>query len=178
MKKLIHKYGVWLGGLACLTWLLPVQCMAGEGQTTSLEPAAMRPVIRDVALGKNGSMTGQLFDAQGQTRPNQIVVVQRQGGEPRKTQTDQEGRFALSGLTGGTYYVATVDSAAFCRCWTERTAPPAAKHDLLLVSGEGIQRGQHPFGDMLFSAPVLIALVIAAAVAIPIAVHNSQDDAS
>src|SRR5262245_45680763 len=122
MKKLVRFFGVWLGGLACLTWLLPVQCVAGEGLTTASTPAVNRPVIRDVALGKNGSMTGQLLDAQGQTRPNQIVVVQRQGGEPRKTQTDNDGRFLVSGLTGGTYYVATVDSAAFCRCWTERTA--------------------------------------------------------
>lgn len=178
MKKQVHKYGVWLGGLACLTWLVPIQCLAVDEQTTGSTAAATRPVIRDVALGKNGSMTGQLLDGQGQTRPNQMVVVQRQGGDLHKTQTDNDGRFVVNGLTGGTYYVATVDSAAFCRCWTERTAPPAAKHDLLLVSGEGIQRGQRPFGDMLFSAPVLIALVIAAAVAIPIAVHNSQDDAS
>jgi hypothetical protein len=123
-------------------------------------------------------MHGQLVDVQGRGRANQIVVIQRPGGEPRKTQTDKDGRFQLNGLTGGTYQIATLDSAAVCRCWTERTAPPAARQELLLVSGEGVQRGQYPFSDMLFSAPVLIALVIAAAIAIPIAVHNSQDDAS
>jgi hypothetical protein len=175
MKKLLHSIGMWLGGLVCFTWLVPIQVVAAETQSRSVAVAPVQPIIRDIALGKNGSLTGQLVDAQGHGRPNQPVVIQRQGAEPRKIQTDQEGRFSVSGLTGGTYQVATVDSAALCRCWTEKVAPPAARKDVLLVSGEGIQRGQYPFGEMLFSAPVLIALVIAAAIAIPIAVHNSQD---
>jgi hypothetical protein len=172
MKKLLHLFGVWLGGLVCLTWLLPTQIMAADTQAS---PVVVMPVIRDIALGPNGSLSGQLVDAQGHARPNQPVLVQRQGGEPHKTQTDESGRFVMTGLTGGTYQVATLDSAALCRCWTEKVAPPAARKDVLLVTGEGVQRGQHPFGEMLFSAPVLIGLVIAAAIAIPIAVHNSQD---
>src|SRR5687768_1943130 len=105
MKKLVRIFGMWLGGLACLTWLLPVQCLAADGQITTTSQGPVRPIIRDVALGKNGRMTGQLVDAQGQTRPNQIVFVQRQGGEPLKTQTDNDGRFVMTGLTGGSYYV-------------------------------------------------------------------------
>jgi hypothetical protein len=44
-----------------------------------------------------------------------------------------------------------------------------------MVAGEGVERGQRPFSDLL-SGPLLIGLLIAAAVAIPIAIHNSQDD--
>ncbi len=178
MKKPLHTLGILFCGLATLTWLVPTQVFAAEVNGTRAPSTASRPVIRDVALGSNGSMIGQLVDVQGRARPNQVVVVQRQGTEPRRTQTDQDGRFRFSGLSGGTYQIASVDAATLCRCWTEKTAPPAARQELLLVSGEGVERGQHPFGEILFSAPILIALVIAAAIAIPIAVHNSQDDAS
>lgn len=178
MTKPLHSVGISCCAFACLTWLLPSHVIAAEVQGTKPPVPAVRPVVRDIALGSNGSMSGQLVDVQGRGRANQIVVIKRQGGDPVKTQTDKDGRFNLSGLSGGTYQIATLDSAAVCRCWSEKTAPPAARKELLLVSGEGIERGQYPFSDMLFSAPVLIALVIAAAIAIPIAVHNSQDDAS
>jgi hypothetical protein len=134
--------------------------------------------VRDVALGVNGSMSGQLVDVQGRARGQQIVVAVRHGAAPLQTQTDANGRFQFTGLTGGTYQVATADAALVCRCWTNQAAPPSAQRELLLVAGQDIQRGQYPIGDMLFSAPVLIALVIAAAIAIPIAVHNSQDSGS
>lgn len=178
MTKPLHSAGIYCCALACFTWLLPVQTIAAEAQGSRPPITASRPIVRDIALGANGSMSGQLVDVQGRGRAHQIVVIQRPGAEPQKTQTDQNGRFHLNGLSGGTYQIATIDSAAVCRCWSEKTAPPAARKELLLVSGEGIERGQYPFSDMLFSAPVLIALVIAAAIAIPIAVHNSQDDAS
>ena len=68
-------------------------------------------------------------------------------------------------------------SVLACRCWSPRTAPPAATNELLLITGDPVERGQRCIGD-LFSGPVLIGLIIAAAVVIPIAVHNSQKDAS
>lgn len=175
MKRQMHTLGVWFAGLVCCTFLVPIELRAAEAVPGS---TAAIPTVRDVALGKDGRMTGQLVDAQGQGRANQVVLIQRPGSEPQRFQTDRAGRFTITGLSGGTYHVATADAAAICRCWSVHTAPPAAQRELLLVSGDGIQRGQHPFGEMLFSAPVLIALVIAAAIAIPIAVHNSRDDAS
>ena len=178
MTKPLHSLGFTFCGLACLTWLIPVHALAAETNVSRPTATANRTTVRDIALGSNGRMSGQLLDAQGHARANQVVVMHRPGAEARQTQTDQNGRFQFIGLTGGTYQVATVDSAAVCRCWAERTAPPAARQEVLLVSGEGVERAQYPFSDMLFSAPVLIALVIAAAIAIPIAVHNSQDDAS
>lgn len=164
-----------LAGLACVTWLLPLQAMAA-GQNTSLPNSPRNaPAIRDVELGTGGRITGQFVDAQGQPKANQVVVVQRQHAQPQQTRTDTSGRFVIDGATGGLYQVATADSVVLCRCWAENTAPPGANRDLLIVSGDGVQRGQRPIGELLFSAPVLVALVIAAAIAIPIAIHNSQD---
>jgi hypothetical protein len=47
----------------------------------------------------------------------------------------------------------------------------------MMVSSPQLVRGQQPI-SAVFSNPLLIGLIIAAAIAIPVAIHNSQDDAS
>jgi hypothetical protein len=171
----LQKLRFVLAGIASFTWLLPLQAVASDPSAMPRNTAHTTPLIRDVALGPGGRITGQFVNAQGHPQANQLVVLQREGGKVLQLKTDVSGRFALTGMTGGLYQFATVDSGMVCRCWAERTAPPNAIRDVLLVSGEGIQRGQRPISELLFSGPVLVALVIAAAIAIPIAVHNSQD---
>jgi len=46
---------------------------------------------------------------------------------------------------------------------------------LTVVADQQVVRGQQPF-SAIFTNTLFIGLVIAAAIAIPIAVHNSQDD--
>ena len=53
------------------------------------------------------------------------------------------------------------------------TAPPAASQSLLLVKDGETIRGQQPIAN-LFTSPLVIGLVLAAAIAIPIAVNNSS----
>lgn len=174
-KTSLQSLRLSLAGLACVTWLLPTQAMAA-GKTEPLSTSSQKPVaIRDVELGARGRITGQFVDVQGQPKANEVVLVQRQHSQPLQTRTDSSGRFVVDGASGGLYQIATADSVVLCRCWAEKTAPPGANRDVLIVSGDGVQRGQRPIGELLFSAPVLVALVIAAAIAIPIAIHNSQD---
>ena len=48
----------------------------------------------------------------------------------------------------------------------------------MLVVGD-IDRGQRPLsplGSLLLSDPVILGLVVAGAIAVPIAIHNSQND--
>jgi hypothetical protein len=162
-----------LAGLACATWLFPV----GGHAATPLKADRPAGTVRDVALDAQGRITGQFVDVQGQPRPHQSLVIQRQGGQPRRMSTDAQGRFVVENMSGGVYQIAADDTAVVCRCWTANSAPPVAAKQLLIVSGEGVERGQRPFCDLL-TGPLLIGLVIVAAIAIPIAVHNSQDDAS
>lgn len=164
-----------LAALACMTWLLPWPAIAADQSQGNPHASRHVSLLRDVALGSGGRMTGQLVSAEGQPQANQVVIVQRPGVHAQQVRTDAKGRFSLEGVSGGVYQVATVDSSTLCRCWVENTAPPGATNDLLIVAGQGVQRGQRPIGELLFSGPVLVALVIAAAIAIPIAVHNSQD---
>lgn len=206
MPTSLRKTGLVLSLMACLPFVLPTAALAvepaargsggfatrgsgmrgsGSGVLAPLPstvPASLSakaiPAPKDVALGVLGELRGQLLDAQGRVRANEFVMVQRPGQAPIRVQTDDQGRFVVAGLSGGAYQVFAKESAITCRCWTAQTAPPVARQELLVVTGEGVQRAQRPFGDLLFSTPVLVGLVIAAAVAIPIAVHNSQDDAS
>jgi hypothetical protein len=174
-KRSLHTLRLTMAGLACLTWVLPLRAFATDGITASPPVSRSTPQIHDVALGSGGRLVGQFVDGQGQPRANQTVMVVRPSGQQWQTQTDASGRFVLEGMSGGLYQIATTDAVIACRCWSDNAAPPASIREVLIVSGDGIQRGQRPLADFLFSGPFLIALVIAAAIAIPIAVHNSQD---
>lgn len=173
-KRSLRTLCLYMAGLACLTWVLPTQVRAADAIGSVSPVTRHAPQVHDVSLGQ-GRLIGQFVDAQGQPRSHQIVILQRVGGNPLQTQTDQQGRFVFEQVSGGLYQIATSDAAMACRCWSDTAAPPSAIREILIVSGDGIERGQRPLADVLFSGPFLIALVIAAAIAIPIAVHNSQD---
>jgi hypothetical protein len=106
------------------------------------------------------------------------VAVIRQGQEIARTQTNAEGRFAVQGLTGGVYQVATPVGAATYRAWSPRTAPPAATQAITIVPDETIVRGQFGTGALGWLAnPWVLAGIVAAAIAIPLALDD-DDDAS
>lgn len=138
-----------------------------------LVPSTNDRRVLDVALTPQGSLAGLILDGSGQPVAHQPVVAEPVAGQPHAVVSDAAGRFSIAGLRGGVYRVSAAGTSLACRCWTAGTAPPAAGEQVLLVADEEIQRGQRPIGDLL-GGPVLLALIIAAAIAIPIAVHNSQ----
>ena len=155
------------------------ELVAGDSvdDVEQLVRASIQPAINDVELMAGGALAGQVIDAAGQPLAGQAIVVQQSGREPIGTRSDAKGRFRLHGLNTGVCRIECGESLLACRCWSPNTAPPAATRELLLTAGESIERGQRCIADCL-SGPVLIGLIIAAAIAIPIAVHNSQKDAS
>jgi hypothetical protein len=131
----------------------------------------------DVALNKDGGLLGQVLDSTGRPLPQQTVIVRGiADGIAHQTTTNAQGKFTVPALHGGVFQVEGSNCLALCRCWTAPAAPPSANRELLLVSDGQLQRGQRPIEDLFFSSPVLLGLIIAAAIAIPIAIHNSQDD--
>ncbi len=142
-----------------------------------LRPAAMPQTLKDIELGQGGTIAGQVIDFVGQPMPNQQIVIRQANHEPIIGRSDRTGNFRVSGVSAGVCQVTCGQQAIACRCWAQRTAPPVATQQLLLVIGNVTERGQRPIADLL-TGPVLIGLIIAAAVAIPIAIHNAQDDAS
>ena len=144
-------------------------------------PAGPMPRVADVALSDGGKLIGQVVDPQGAPRAEVTVSVLRDARPVAMAATDANGYFSVVGLRGGVYHVATPDLQATVRLWTPGSAPPASQAGVLLVSGGETVRGQLPgFGALKFwlSNPWVLTGAAAAAVAVPIAIHNSQRPSS
>jgi hypothetical protein len=151
-------------------------------------PAAGELPIRvvDVALGNNGVLYGQILDRQGRQLP--ITQIQLTNGVRQwDTYTDEEGNFRVEGLVGSTYQVHAAGQTQIVRAWAPDTAPPGAAQGLLLVHDSSVVLGQHcgspvcgsPVcggGRCPLASPLIVGGLIAAAIAIPVAIHNSDDD--
>jgi len=166
--------------LAMFGIILPVQALkAGQPLGPAGDRAASasaRKRIQDVELGVGGTLRGRVVDRQGRPQPNAVVVVRQSTQDLATTTADETGRFVVGGLRGGLHHVLTDGDALVCRSWATHTAPPAATEQVLLVRGDRVERGQMPLGSLLVSDPVLLGIVIAAAIAIPVAVHNAKSD--
>lgn len=145
--------------------------------------------IGDVALQPGGLLHGQVLDEQGVAQPHARVTVVHSGEPVAATKTDEQGRFVMSGLSGGVHEIHTGSSGGVYRLWAPQTAPPSAKDAMLIVTGDNIVRsiggGPAPIspapggGGWLsglgwLANPWVLAAIVAAAIAIPLAI----DDAS
>jgi hypothetical protein len=121
----------------------------------------------------------------------QVAVVHQ--GEPLTvTETDREGRFAVTGLKPGVYELHLAQGGGAYRVWAPRTAPPAAEQGVLLVQDSRVVRGlggdvgkdggkggKGGLGGGYFgwlANPWVLGGLVAAAIAIPLALDD--DDAS
>ncbi len=110
--------------------------------------------IRDVALHAEGTLAGQLLDAQGVAIAGVEVAVGKAGKEVARVRTNKQGQFRVDGLTGGVYQVVAAGRISAYRLWAPNTAPPAAQRGLLLVSGTDVVRGQYGCGAVGCGTPV------------------------
>ncbi|MGM0490343.1 MAG: carboxypeptidase-like regulatory domain-containing protein [Planctomycetota bacterium] len=168
----IARFGLVL--FACLGMLLPVQLFASDSKPRAGQPKVSR-VLVDISL-QAGRLTGRVTDADGIPVAETLVVAVQNRKAVSRAMTDKDGTFSLSGIRGGLCHVVAGNMVQVCRCWTREAAPPAAKPHLLIASDTAVVRGQRPLSERVFAKPVLLGLVLAAAIAIPIAVHNSKRD--
>lgn len=137
------------------------------------------PAATDVALLDGAVLLGQVVDPQGVPVPQVPVLLLDKGQELARTQTDATGYFAVKGLRGGTYQIVAADGRGMFRLWKPGTAPPSAEQGALVVAGQDTVRGQMGRGLGAFvSNPWIVAAVVGAAVAVPVAIHNSQRPSS
>ncbi len=158
---------------------------AGPVRTTMPTTVPAAAAVGDVALQDQGILQGQFFDEVGAPAAGVEVLLLRKGERIAQARTDQVGRFALRAITPGVYELATPESRAVYRLWAAGTAPPAAQQGVLVVSGQPIVRGapggHHRWMKGLGSTlanPWILALIVAAAIAIPLAVDSNNDSAS
>jgi hypothetical protein len=65
------------------------------------------------------------------------------------------------------------------RVWTVNTAPPVAQPGAMVVAGQDLVRGQASSPVLrFFTNPWVLAGLVGAAIAIPIALSNDDDDSS
>lgn len=143
-------------------------------------PKDQTPVVVDVALRDGGVLIGQVVDTQGGAVAAVAVSLRTKGKELVVGKTDDDGYFAFRGLRSGVYQVVAAKGHGAYRLWPQNVAPPAAQPGALIVAGSETVRGQ---GGMTFlrnaaANPFVVAGVVAAAVAIPVALHNSKTKGS
>lgn len=160
----------------CLGMVLPVSVAQAAGVSKN----AGRPSVEicDLALDAQGGLQGVVVDVHGAPQPAAKVVLMRQKQEVGRAQADRSGRFRVSGLRGGVYMLQSGGQVRFVRAWAAKTAPPNAKPAALIVTGDGVIRGQMPLEQFFASDAVIIAGLVAALIAIPIAVSNQGGDST
>ena len=97
--------------------VLPPQ---GSVASTAAVPVAGKAVhVRDVELGPNGMLAGQIVNAQGQPVARTTVTLKNQTVRLR-TISDPRGQFQFSGLTGGNYHLESDQGGAALSTLEER----------------------------------------------------------
>jgi len=140
------------------------------------------PAATDVSLRQGGALVGQVVNSQGTGVAGIAVSVRHDGKNLVTTTTGPDGYFAVKGLGGGVYQVVTAEGHGVYRLWTAGTAPPAAQDKAVLVAandvapGQAIVLGQESPGvwKTVLTNPLIIAGIVATAIAVPVALHNSH----
>lgn len=130
---------------------------------------------QDVALQPGGILRGYVVDNAGRAAPAIEVQLFQNQQLVASGKSDDQGAFAIGQMRGGFYQLAAGDRLLLLRCWTEESAPPAARASTLLQITD-VQRGQvHP-GSYALASPWVITGVAIAVIAIPVALKANRDD--
>ena len=92
------------------------------------------------------------------------------------TRTDSEGKFALTGVQAGVYQLQSGNVSGTYRVWAPQTAPPSASQGILLVAGQDVVRHQGILSHL--ANPYVLAAIVAAAIAIPLALDDDDPSGS
>lgn len=158
--------------LACLGLILPGSALQAAQPVRAPSPG--NPLASDVELDPEGSLRGFAINVHGVPVAGAPVVVFNADREVARTSTDALGCFSVDGLRGGKYQVTIGRYARLVRTWAAGTAPPNTKRGAMIVVGDNVVRGQMCLKDFLCSDCVIITALVAAMIAVPIAVHNSD----
>lgn len=166
-------------GMCALVALSMLQLRSAIAATPDAIQPTPAPKIVDVALQQDGSLRGQVVDAQGQAVAKSTVALVQHGKLLRAVEADAEGRYGFKGMDGGVYQLITDKGQSVCRVWTANTAPPAAGKQVLVVNDGTVLRGKsgdntHGIKGWIVNHPGGTVAIAAAAVAIPIILWDAD----
>jgi hypothetical protein len=98
--------------------------------------------ITDVALGDGGVARGVIVDGQGKPVDGATVSIKVNSRVVATVVSDAKGEFVIREMRGGIHEVHAPQGTSLCRFWTARSAPPAAKNRITVVSDAQTVRGQ------------------------------------
>lgn len=166
-----------LMALATSGMLLPPTVVTGGEPAVPPSRVNSALAIEDISLGEGQSFHGVLLNEAGEPVADANVELSQLGREIAVARTNASGQFGFQGLRGGLHLVRAGQSAQLLRLWAPGTAPPNAR-DSIALSEQLTVRGQRPFRDLFTSNAFIIAGVVVAAIAIPIAVHDARTEKS
>lgn len=132
--------------------------------------------IFDISLQNGNTFKGRVVDHTGAAMEGAAVTVKQNNKEVAHSITDKSGSFAVGNLKAGVYTVSSGATEGTYRVWEERSAPPSAKEQSLLVLGQNGARGN--FGCCDCYGQYIIAGVAVAALVVAIVALKRADDAN
>ncbi len=174
MGKRIWLLKHMLAGLAMVGLCIPQAALAAVHSDSG------QSVVADIQLHEGGILFGKVVNPQNMSVAGTEVSLYAADRVLAKAKTDRQGQFAFAGLRQGVYHLAAADGGGVLRAWPQKVAPPASQPQALIVSGEKTVRGQMGGGRLLrfMSNPWVLAAMVAAAIAVPVAIHNNKHPAS
>ena len=169
------KIGIILAFTSLVNLILPwgIGQVAARNTAASLTPPGP-PTVVDVALAAGGILSGHVDAKQFADNPIRLIASD---GTTVSFQPSADGAFQIKGVPGGTYQITAGDTTTSLRLWKAETAPPSACATLKLDQQTLVARGQQPLSALMPNGEsIFIGLLLAAAIVIPIVVHNSGDD--
>jgi len=121
-------------------------------EETPAPKKVVQPAAIDVAMAKDGSVSGRVLDADQKGVVKATVSIRQGKTEVAQAITDAEGRFEVANLKGGVYLVSASSGYGLFRFWTAKSAPPKAHDQVLLMSKAVVVRAQSPNdgGEVLY----------------------------
>ena len=163
IMNLGRKWNSFIVGLACFGLLMqttpsfagpPARAVSNSAKVmlddipaTPPEKTAAKKVVQpaaiDVAMAKDGTISGRVLDAEKNGVAKTEVSVRQGKLEVAKTVTDAEGRFEIANVKGGVYVVTASSGYGLFRFWTAKSAPPKSHEQVLLMSKAVVVRAQN-----------------------------------
>lgn len=164
--------------MACLGIVCPQAELSAAGPQASATSvkSVKKSLVADVALGKSGKLSGMVVDSQGIALDGAIVSVRQGKQEVAKAITDKQGRFEAPNLKGGVYHIVAGQGGGLYRFWSEKTAPPIAKAEALVVSGNQIVRAQYGGLDVITLTTIGASVTAAVLAGLTLSEVNDLDD--
>ena len=147
-----------------------------ESTAPATSQAPVVPTIGDVALAEGNTLWGEVVGTDGKAIDGAMVRIAQSGRSASTVSTSEDGLFAVPNMRPGVYEIGTGTTNGVYRIWSPGTAPPAAVPSVRMVAEQDIVRAQREFGSWLKENKFIIGGIMAAAIAIPIAVHNNRLD--